>query len=528
VTRRPDPTSPTPPERPGALPVPTREVELKLLAHPGDLARLAAAPLPGSWSAGPAETLRQRTTYFDTDGLELAAHGVALRVRREGKRCVQAVKTLGRGAGEAAGLAVRREWEWPIAGDAPDLEPLRAGELRGAVPQEALDRLRPVFTTDVRRTVLRLRPSDGTEIEMALDAGHVTAHPPAGSATAHRAIAEVELELKAGRVAGLFEVAAVLNRHVPLRLSARSKADEGFALLTGRGPAAVRAKPLGLGPASTAAECFRQVVRNCLAHLLDNEAAVTAGADPEALREMAAAVRRLEAAFRLFKGLVRCPRGAGLRKELRWLGRRLEAARAQDRLAQRLALLPATAVPAVLAAALARARRDARLALLEALHGPRCTALLLGLAGWLEGGEWRRGAALDAPMSAVVPGLLDRRLAKVRRAAAGLDPADAQARARLWRRVMRLRYALDFCRGLFPPERLRPALDAVDALRAALKPAVDLDQALSLLADCRARPARAALKALEPRLRRQLAREAAALPAALAAFRGMEPFWAAG
>src|SRR4051812_48380485 len=93
---------------------PDREVELKFLCTPDDLAVvLAAAP------AGDDESRELISVYFDTPDLALQKAGVSLRVRESKGRRVQ---TLKRGEGLS-----REEHEAPITGDEPDMAigPLR-------------------------------------------------------------------------------------------------------------------------------------------------------------------------------------------------------------------------------------------------------------------------------------------------------------------------------------------------------------------------------------------------------------------
>ncbi len=98
-----------------------REVELKLHVAPADLARVAALPSVLEQAEGAATVRHLRTVYFDTPDLRLFAQGVALRVRRDGDRFTQTLKTVNSAtSSDSAGVAVRREWDWPVAGEALD------------------------------------------------------------------------------------------------------------------------------------------------------------------------------------------------------------------------------------------------------------------------------------------------------------------------------------------------------------------------------------------------------------------------
>src|ERR1700730_11549018 len=87
------------------------EVELKLSIDPGALAALRRHPALARLAAAPWRTARVVSTYFDTPEDELRTAGVALRVRRSGKRWLQTVKNEGT---QLAGMSTRSEFEWPL------------------------------------------------------------------------------------------------------------------------------------------------------------------------------------------------------------------------------------------------------------------------------------------------------------------------------------------------------------------------------------------------------------------------------
>ena len=69
------------------------ETELKLLLAPAALERLSRHPLLSAADGQPPVPLL--STYYDTPTLELAEARVALRVRRQGERFIQTLKTQG-------------------------------------------------------------------------------------------------------------------------------------------------------------------------------------------------------------------------------------------------------------------------------------------------------------------------------------------------------------------------------------------------------------------------------------------------
>ncbi len=449
-----------------------REVELKLHVAPADLARVASLPAVLERADGPASVRHLHTVYFDTPDLRLFANGVALRVRRDGDRFTQTLKTVNSATpGDSAAVAVRRKWEWPVPGEAPDLSVLAAEGVAGLVPAEARNAIVPLFTTRFRRTALLVRPDPLTTIEVAVDEGEVAA----GGATA--AISEVELELKAGRVGRLFDLALHLQRAIPMRIGTESKAEVGLRLVTARLPAPMESEPLGLSPVTTVAEAYRHIVRHALRQFLANEACALAGGDVEGLHRMRIALRRLRIAHRLFAPLIGSAEADRLVAESRALAKRLGPARGWDVLLSEV-IAPLSAdpkapdgLPALAAAARNAGSGPAREAV-AAILAPGCTTLVLALAAWLEDGRWitdadaARRADLNAPVAAVAGGWLSARLAKLGRTAK--PPDDAKGREKLRGRLRTLRYTAEFFRGLHAESATLPFIAALESLLAAL------------------------------------------------------------
>jgi inorganic triphosphatase YgiF len=451
-----------PPEAPAMAGTAAREIELKLHVAPGDLARLARHSALVGLQQGTASSTRLYTVYFDTPDLRLARFGVALRVRRQGAHYFQTIKTLSSGnSGDAAAVAVRREWEWPIAGENPDISLLTIEGVREVVPQDALPTIRPMFMTDFQRTTLMLRPDPLTAIEVALDTGEIRA------GTTYRPISEVELELKAGPITALFDLARELQKIVPLRISTDNKAEAGFALVTGRLPEAAKAPPLGLTPAATVADGFRHIVRSCMGHVLSNEACVLAGGSDEGIHQMQVALRRLRSAFSLFDDIIASPDAKPLKDEVRWLAERLGPARDWDILHHRFfqpyaEKLGSDDAVRQLGQAIANSRRSAHARASEALYSPRYTTLMLGLGGWLESGRWQEDAGPEAralaagPLSGLAGVWLAERHRKSRKAGQQIRKMDAKQCQRLRVSFKKLRHGVEFFRGVYSAGAVRP------------------------------------------------------------------------
>ena len=164
------------------------EVELKFLVPKPARAAIAAEMARGS------ATLERRTlaaVYLDTEDRRLARAGIAWRLRREGRRWIQTLKSGGANALE------RFEHE-VIRPDASHDVDLHAGT---PVGDELIAILRDAhadgvdvdvrFRTEVRRTARRIR-TRGAVVEVALDEGRLL------TSESSQRIREVEFELISG------------------------------------------------------------------------------------------------------------------------------------------------------------------------------------------------------------------------------------------------------------------------------------------------------------------------------------------
>ncbi|WP_250514025.1 CYTH domain-containing protein [Caballeronia sp. INDeC2] len=201
------------------------ERELKLALAPSqhdDVARFFDE------RTGAGKPIELANVYFDTPDCALAKAKSALRLRRTPEQWLQTFKTLGK---SVAGLSNRHEWELPVKGEALEIDALIAACDNDAA-REALQRAAPdliaLFKTDFRRIVWDIE-REGSQIEVALDLGHITAD--VDGETRRADISELELELKSGEESALSMLAAELRGAFPeLVPEDLSKAQRGYLL----------------------------------------------------------------------------------------------------------------------------------------------------------------------------------------------------------------------------------------------------------------------------------------------------------
>lgn len=496
-----------------------REVELKLELDASARARLKKE-LRGR-AAGPVATERLSATYFDTDDQALRRAGIALRLRRHGRRLVQTIKAAD---GASAGLFDRAEWENEVDGEAPDLEAARRTGLAPFQDPAVVDALRPAFEVRVERMTAPLRHGD-SRVEAVLDLGEVA--PPQGGAPAP--ICELELELAAGDPADLFGLARDLDGVAPLRPGLLTKSERGYRLGE-EGPAVRKADPVELPRDATVAQAFRAIARACLHHLLVNEPVLRARQDPDAVHQMRVALRRLRAALSLFRPVLDDESRPALARELKWLADSLGEARDLDvYLAGTLAPLHEEGRDPALSDEIASvaARRDEAYATARAaLASDRFRHLLLDLVAWVEAGPWLAAdhPLRDAPARAFAREALRRRRRRIRRRGANLAALDDEARHRLRIAVKKLRYAAEFFGSLYRgggrTKRRKAFVGALEALQEQLGALNDLAVGGQL--------AEAEGNAGGRVARRRQERFDEALDGAVAAFRRFDeaqPFW---
>ena len=279
----------------------SQEIELKLwLPNPDPSAlakRLARAPVLARRK--PSQQLLNNI-YFDTPDQQLRQQQTALRLR-----CVdngagtQWLQTLKTGASDSSALSRRGEWETPVAGARLERHALDATPWPRIDPDGRLfASLVPCFATVFQRTLWLVRRRDGSVVEVALDVGYL-------EADGRRApICELELELKAGQPAALFDVARDIAATVAVLPASQSKAERGFLLAQGDLHQPLGAQPPGLSARLSTVLLAHTVLREMFTQFTTNLNALRTSDDPELAHQARIGWRRFKSGLQLFRKIL--------------------------------------------------------------------------------------------------------------------------------------------------------------------------------------------------------------------------------
>ncbi|WP_075791474.1 CYTH and CHAD domain-containing protein [Massilia putida] len=440
------------------------ETELKLKVPAADLERLRSHPMLQAHSREAPVEHHLIDTYYDTPQRNLWKHGLMLRVRRDNEKWIQTVKTA---ATASAALHERGEWECELPDGAPNpgllvrqIKQARIAKLLAS--KEVTQHLQPVFQNTTHRTTWNIALPTGEQLECALDAGDIACGKQ------HTAISELELELKDGNPARLFDLALELHHDVPLQMSNDSKAALGYAMLDNEAIRIYKAAPVHLFQKMTLEDAFQAIALNCLQQIETNLPGVLKQ-NVESLHQMRVGLRRLRALLNMFEELAPLP--PALRDDVDWLAGELGTTRDWDVLADStLNHIPGFDADALREAAKTKSTEAHKL-LVKALRSPQFTRVMLELNGWLYGQQWRIKGALphESPLGervkkAASPLLrkAEKRLAKRIKA---LDTADPHARHSTRIAAKKARYAAEFFEELLPRKHVKPYVTHLSKLQ---------------------------------------------------------------
>jgi triphosphatase len=484
------------------------EIELKFQLPSGklrdQLRQSAESALP--WLSGAALSETQLISrYYDTPTREFWQAGVALRLRNRGTQWLQHLKWRGDTGRALAGGSVRTEMEWVLHEPQPHFEAIKAA-IHGQITLSSgwRETLAPVFETDIIRRSGIVTASDGSQIEIAFDLGVLRA------GSAERPISEIELELKQGNPAALFELATALAAATGARLSASSKAAEGYRLADGMKPAQMksRAAPIAARDSGSAVLCAQ--LRQSLANLMGNHDLVLSHGQPEGVHQMRVALRRLDAVFRPLQAVLDSKEALQLAEELRWLRGTLAPLRNWDvfatetlpSLRQRNAgddmPMPgaedAEDLADLLQPAAQRTRDEARQQVHDALHSQRYASLLVAMAAAAETGSLFKDLplaakeTLDQPFKELAARWLIEQMFALQKRGERLHKLPPKRQHRFRLKVKKLRYVAELLTNIEQNKALKKLARQLAALQECLGLQNDLFTGIALVEGLRASP----------------------------------------
>ena len=425
------------------------ELELKFALSPvrGDeiIGRLAAV------GAKPVAR-KLRSIYFDAPDHALRRAGFTLRVRGDGGHWVQTVKS--RRANVCAG---RGEWEAVVEQGVPDLALVGKTPAAAAMAGSAL---KPQFTVDVeRRSVVLVEP--GCVIEASFDDGEVKRARRA----AH--FSELEFELKSGDRSAFFASVGRLRDAFALRPSFATKADRGFALISGGGCGARHFHAPALRPEMTTGGAFRAIAVAGLEQIVGNAQILCEKSDAEAVHQMRTGVRRLRSFLRIFSPILADSHVDGVGAELKQLATGLDLARNLDVvLSGDFWRTEPDGAPTSDRSALERRlqamRRTAYAQVRADVRSDRFSGLLFDTLCWAEAGPWsepsaENAAARDRAIGEFAAEALEKKHRALMKQARDFKILSRRERHTLRIRIKTLRYGAEALGGLFDahPKRAR-------------------------------------------------------------------------
>ncbi|MEM7442600.1 MAG: CYTH and CHAD domain-containing protein [Pseudomonadota bacterium] len=458
---------------------PPVEVELKLVTDAEGISALAETPVLG----GRPTVRRIESTYYDTADRRLAGRGIALRVRKVGRRYIQTIKTAGKGS--AGGLSRRGEWEWPVTSATPDLSVIDDHAVVGMLGLIRPNELRAVYSTKVRRSTHILRLAD-TTIELALDDGEIVA------GSRRQPLHEVELELQEGDIERLYEVALDLHYQHPLGIDPRSKAARGEALAADSAPAPRFQSPVDLPPDVTVDDGLAAMLGDCLTQWTENLPAALDGTDPEGIHQARVALRRLRSAVQLFRPVIGAADHTSLKNQVRDIAGAMGPARDLDVFIDEILGPVAAAMPddqslVLLGKAAETLRQNGYQQAHTALAGPQATEMALRVGHWIATRGWRQQPYspmvewLDRPMVDLADKLLHKRLRAVLKRGRGFKGLPEAERHEVRIATKKLRYAVDFCSPLYEARSTKSFFKQLKRLQTLLGHLQDQAMAASVL-----------------------------------------------
>ena len=437
---------------------------------------------------GKRSTRTLRGVYFDTADLRLKKAGIALRIRRVGRKWVQTVK-IGRKI--EGGLSQALELEAPVRDDRIDFDAISDIGVRRSIFEATVgESLVAVCETTMRRTTQELKLG-AAKVELAFDLGTISG----GDRIAPWS--EIELELIEGPASALFDVAKAVFPKGGLRFSRLSKSARGY-LLKDSGIVEEPLEPLNAGEATahsgdTTEQAAQRALGDCLEQITANAEVVRTLDSAEGPHQLRVGLRRLRSAFSIYQPAIGCDEMERLGEEAKWLASEVGRLRDVEACGADVAGPEMEAHPGETGLAALHARLNDRAATIrvgvrEVLVSERVQSFIFDLAKFVVASGWQsddeaKAALLAAPVTGFAQEALDITWKKVSKRARQIEDLEEEQRHDLRKALKKLRYATEFLSGCFPAKQVKPFLKRLRQLQNVFGELNDAAMTRTLLAD---------------------------------------------
>lgn len=424
------------------------EYELKLHIAPEHLNRLMRHPFLKKLSTTRAATRKLYSVYYDTPDHYLHQRAMVLRLCRVGKQWRQTLKVCG---GVQAGLHRNNEWDAPVVGEKFDFDVLESRS--GKHWYRALrKKLKPIFETEFSRTS-RMVAFDGAKIQLNLDSGELR------FGEISRPISELELLLKSGKSAQLFELALDLLDIVPLQVEHSSKAEYGYLLYNADESAVKKASFPSLAESTGVAPALQNMLCSCLLHLQANVSGTVQKLGEEYLHQVRVALRRLRVVMAMTETFRADDELSKLHEHVAKMCEEFGRLREWDVfMTQILApirtrLLEQDELRLLYAGEKLREQHHA--AVEGRLQSRDYQRLLLRFGSWIHGDSWCEAAADDLALPHFAAQILDKRSRQVGKLGKDISTANPSQLHMLRIACKKLRYSAEVFASLFDPAKTK-------------------------------------------------------------------------
>lgn len=456
------------------------EVELKLSIDKVDAKKLHLIPLIVNSSVNKPTKNKIISIYFDTPDLILLDAGITFRIRQKSSKWIQTIKLAGTAN---SGLHQRNEWEDLVSACHPDFRKIKEPSLiKFFADRKLRASLIPIFRTEIMREEWFLSFDNGDQVELSSDSGLIKSNQ------FQEPINEIELELKAGNVGRIFEVALALQKTIPLRIENNSKAKRGYEYFRPNSLQTFKAKLPTLDKNIDAQTAFKIIATECINHLESNRDIVLMESDIEGIHQMRVALRRLRAAFSLFKDRINSEESSLILTEVSWLANQLGKVRDLDVLITET--LPVISEYSknnngllVLSKHAKQARQLACMDMQEAIMSQRYHRLLLTLSSWLEKERWLKVKNKHDHFKLVnfAKKSLNKSYKRLLQSEMHFIDMQPQDRHKVRIAAKKLRYGMEFFYNLYPTKQIDPFIKKLAKLQDRLGQMNDINVTHGLL-----------------------------------------------